>query len=529
MGENWALKSSNLRKLLRNLEQFYHDNLKKDADFLAQTSNVGDIARSSDPVAIAELVELVAAAAVTCDRKSEFVTRILQMTPESQVQMKGIIEASLKRVSDFEDDEIEDDGGDEPELVFGDSGGKALENNDSEVLFGDDHLKHDGFVSSSYADKDDLTRALADAQRELASHKAKAALQAEDSSKAQSQLRALVEDLQDRLVQRQAELISAEDELRATTSELDDAKSKLAELEEQKAQMADDLDVANSKAEQLRRAEATVVAYKRKLESVGLMNQQMTDLEDQAQSYLRQIMDLEDKVKRTHTMQKNIEDLQKQVTTLDKEKTEMSQLIQTANADVTDLKSKLNAAESAKKMYERELAELRAQQEDGAINMVEDSASVEGFASSQSISQAREKAMRLEIENKALRDQLEQLKAPVDGSSAVGGKGDEQSLRVEVNRLKEELAKVEQEKNKIGSDKDKLEAYTKRTLAKFQEKYLRALSDCKNKLKEKQDKIEALEVRSASEKAAQRREERLLSSTIYELGLALMQIRLKER
>ena len=50
-----------------------------------------------------------------------------------------------------------------------------------------------------------------------------------------------------------------------------------------------------------------------------------------------------------------------------------------------------------------------------------------------------------------------------------------------------------------------------------------------NLSKEKQDKIEALENRSASEKTAQKREERLLSSTIYELGLAIMQNRLKER
>jgi len=47
-------------------------------------------------------------------------------------------------------------------------------------------------------------------------------------------------------------------------------------------------------------------------------------------------------------------------------------------------------------------------------------------------------------------------------------------------------------------------------------------------LKEKHDKIEALEMRSAAEKTAQKREERLLSSSIYELGLAIMQQRLKE-
>jgi 6-pyruvoyl-tetrahydropterin synthase len=102
-------------------------------------------------------------------------------------------------------------------------------------------------------------------------------------------------------------------------------------------------------------------------------------------------------------------------------------------------------------------------------------------------------------------------------------------LQNELEALKVELAKKEQENQKISNDKDKLEAYTKRTLAKFQDKYLVALQECKTKLKEKQDKIEILESRSASERTAQKREERLLSSTLYELGLAIMQNKLKER
>jgi protein HOOK3 len=81
--------------------------------------------------------------------------------------------------------------------------------------------------------------------------------------------------------------------------------------------------------------------------------------------------------------------------------------------------------------------------------------------------------------------------------------------------------------SKLQNDKEKLEAYTKKTLQKFQEKYLVALQDCKAKLKEKHDKIEALEMRSANEKMAQKREERLLSSAIFELGLGVMQNCLK--
>jgi protein HOOK3 len=119
--------------------------------------------------------------------------------------------------------------------------------------------------------------------------------------------------------------------------------------------------------------------------------------------------------------------------------------------------------------------------------------------------------------------------APMAVAVAASDSSDVVSLKSEIERLQEELGTKEKENAKISGDKDKLEAYTKRTLAKFQDKYLVALQECKAKLKEKQDKIEILETRSASERTAQKREERLLSSTIYELGLAIMQNRLKER
>jgi protein HOOK3 len=152
---------------------------------------------------------------------------------------------------------------------------------------------------------------------------------------------------------------------------------------------------------------------------------------------------------------------------------------------------------------------------------------VEGFDSHAPVSaEQREKTMRMEIENKKLKEELEALK---NGGVLASAFGDTSALEAEIKALKEELEKKTAENKKIGSDKDKLEAYTKRTLAKFQDKYLVALQECKAKLKEKQDKIEILESRSATEKTAQKREERLLSSTIYELGLAIMQNRLKER
>mmetsp|Transcript_115315 Transcript_115315/g.320685 ORF Transcript_115315/g.320685 Transcript_115315/m.320685 type:complete len:263 (-) Transcript_115315:30-818(-) len=262
-----------------------------------------------------------------------------------------------------------------------------------------------------------------------------------------------------------------------------------------------------------------------------MVNQQMTDLEDQAAGYLRQIMDLESEVKKTQSLQKQVDSLQMKLVTLEKERSDKSDSLQNTATEIAELKSLLGSAEKAKKMYESELKELRAQQ---AVEQ-EDVSAVQGFDTQapQLSKEQKEKMVRLEYENKKLKEELEAAKnaAPAEAaaSAAPAASGDAAALQAEVTSLKEELAKKEAQNKKIGSDKDKLEAYTKRTLAKFQDKYLVALQECKAKLKEKQDKIEVLESRSATEKTAQKREERLLSSTIYELGLAIMQTRLKER
>jgi len=532
LGDNWALKSSNLRKLIRNIEYYYREDLHKDAaeSFREISSNVSKISRTGDTNSIEPLVELVAAAAVTCPRKSEFVSRIMSMSSESQIQMKGIIESSLQRMDDYDEaDGDHDDANEEedPEMIFseetGEQGiGRSTINGSGKSLFGTDHLKQ----STPDIDSDKLEQSLAETKRELATHKSLMNELREDADKAQYKLRALVEDLQDRLAKRQDELITSEEELRDATSELDSLKSKVGDLEEEKSQLADELDVASAKATQLHKAEATVMAYKRKLEGVGVMNQQMTDLEDQAAGYLRQIMDLEAEVKKTTTLQRQVDLLQKKLNISEKDKINNTESLQNATIEISKLKDTLLSAEKAKKLYMDELKELRDQQ---AVQ--EEDVAVEGFDGQAQISTAqREKNMRLEIENKKLQTELEALKnaSSTDEISIVSA-GATDTLQAKFDALKEELGAKVAENKKVVSDKDKLEAYTKRTLAKFQDKYLVALQECKTKLREKQDKIEVLENRSATEKTAQKREERLLSSTIFELGLSIMQKRLKDR
>ena len=525
-------------------------------------TSIAPIARNGEEnrEAIASFVELITAAAVTCPEKGTFVGWIMNMKDNNRVQMKSIIQSSLGRVEDLDEDDIEGEGDSD-----GMGGSGDLQDNsdqDEMDLMSDDEASmkdmfrdamsqfkivtegmDDVFDSSERSttalsmevmkERDDLRTALAESKRELAAHQSQSQRMVEDTESSQKKLRALAEDLQERLEQRQTELVEVEDNLLKTKRALEDAEGKVDDLTEKNATLADELDIANAKASQLRKAEATVVAYRKKLEGVGVMNQQMTDLEDQSAKYLGQIMDLEMETKKVPELQKNLDGIKRDFARAQKEKNEATEAITTKAAEISQLKSKLSASVTAKKMFEEELNELRSIQQSESKD-IEDDLDITGISltSAKSVTEVREKAMRLEIENKNLKKQL-----GIDIHSAIGSSMVTSSvsnatvagLEDEIKNLQAAIKKKEAIITKLTTDKDRLEAYTKKTLAKFQEKYLVALQECKAKLKEKHDKIEQLEIRSAAEKSNQKREEKLLSSAMYELGLSIMQQKLKER
>ena len=591
LGDNWALKNSNLRKLLRNIEQYYHHVLHRDYDNGNwSTIDLQKMARTNDRPTILVLCQLVIGAAVTCPEKQIYISRIMEhMAPDTQVIMKHLIQQSLSKLTEFhtnEEDEYDDNHGDvdnmefdnhndesnapedddENELVFGHAGGMYDQGiNEPTKLF---HSAKKNYSSGSGGDggggNGSLQQQLDDTVRELASLKVQANIAAEDNQKTEFKLSAIIEDLQDRLMKRQDELIQVEEDLRDAVTELEETKSKLAEVENEKTTLEDDLDVLQSKAQQLHKAEAMVVAYKKKLDSMGTANQHVAELEGQAEKFLRQIMTLESEVKKSTALQRTVTAQEETIRKLEKAVNNHAATVKSTTTEIADLKSRLQAAESAKKMFEGELNELRMKQqvENDTARAVaqqeqqnDNGAAANGKTDSNPnhammTTDQREKMMRLEIENQQLREQLLQYESndattatpppqpatkttnettpfAVAVPAAASPDAIVIGLQAEIQRLTEAYQAKDQENMKIASDKDKLEAYTKRTLAKFQDKYLVALQECKAKLKEKQDKIELLEKRSQTERNAQKREERLLSSTIYELGLGIMQHKLK--
>lgn len=463
------------------------------------------------------IVELIAAAAVTCEDKGVFVERIMEMEQQNAVELQNILQDVLGRLTDVDEGGEDEGEEDDDSLNFGSPEPADMSAASPQVLF----ASHGGGEDSEIVkERDELRSSLADARRELAAVKSKAKLQEEDDEADKKKLRSLLDDAQSRLSEVENNLFTKEQEATQKARELRECETKINDLEEKCATLDDELDVAKDKASRLAKAEATVAAYRKKLENMGAMDQDVKNMADQTEGYLRKIMELEKENNKIPALQRSLEEAQSQAKKSEARCTTAEESLKSKDNEITKLRNDAFTAEKAKKMYQEELTELRAQH--ASADEVSSPMANLSVGISDGLSEAKEKAMRLEIENSDLKTQLEQLQTQgtVNAAAASG------DVPEAVAALEKQLNDKNAEVTKLMNDKEKLEAYTKKTLQKFQEKYLVALQDCKAKLKEKHDKIEALEMRSANEKVAQKREERLLSSAIYELGLGMMQTRL---
>mmetsp|Transcript_37949 Transcript_37949/g.85386 ORF Transcript_37949/g.85386 Transcript_37949/m.85386 type:complete len:565 (-) Transcript_37949:24-1718(-) len=494
-GPNWALKASNLKKLVRNLEDFYHDELSKDADFDSLSSRANEIAKGEDMDGLLEIVELVMVAATLCDDRSIFVPRIQQMSPEAMAEMQDILQEAMSTVTDFV--EGGSHGEDDADSIMFEEG-EEDKNISGEVLFpshGDEELQKE---------RDQLRQALQDANREIGHLKSQAAIESEENQKDKEKLRLLNQDLHDRLRKREDELSQAEQTISTNGRALDEATNEVHDLKEKSSSLADELDVEKSKVLNLSKKAAMVEVYRKKLDAIETSDSSGST--EQAENYIEQIMKLESANQKIPKLERDLDEAQTKAKKLEARIQEQIDHLATKESEISKFKSDALNAVKSKKMFEDELKELRAQQEgaaDAAITL-------------NGLSGASE--AKLKSDNTRLRAQLEQMQqASSSSASALEGDSDK------VSELKKELAAKEDEVSRLVNDKEKLEAYTKKTLQKFQEKYLVALQDCKAKLREKHERIEALEMRSASEKVAAKREEKLVSSALYELGLTMMQ------
>lgn len=100
-GGNWALEVSNLRTLLRLLDDYFRTVLGKKID--NSEIDLNELARSKNVEEIINLVELVIGVAVMCESKNTFIRNIFLLNQESQAVLHDLVAHVLEKAVDIEE------------------------------------------------------------------------------------------------------------------------------------------------------------------------------------------------------------------------------------------------------------------------------------------------------------------------------------------------------------------------------------------------------------------------------------------
>ncbi|GMI47598.1 hypothetical protein TrCOL_g4657 [Triparma columacea] len=184
-----------------------------------------------------------------------------------------------------------------------------------------------------------------------------------------------------------------------------------------------------------------------------------------------------------------------------------------AQAEVASLRAELKEVQAMGEGRQKDLEATRATLRDAKKALEESKAKEE---------QIKKERGEGEESNKRREEEVEQLRKREEKQ-----KGEIDSFKEAVAKLTASLKTSSSTISKLKSDRLNIEAYTKQTITRFQDKYLVALQGCRQKVKDERARAEGLEERMERDKASQKREERLLSATIYELGLRIMSERMK--
>lgn len=138
---------------------------------------------------------------------------------------------------------------------------------------------------------------------------------------------------------------------------------------------------------------------------------------------------------------------------------------------------------------------------------------------------ATKRAADLEAQILMLKGQCEEMeeevgKAKEEGVLAVAA---QESALARVRALVAETQDLEGQIATLKGEKDRLEGYTRKTLQAVQEKYVQTLGSLKRSNAEYKGKCQALEARLQEDRVAQKREEKLLMSAVYGLGMEMLQ------
>lgn len=421
---NWRLKLSNLKKVLKGILDFYADVLGQHIqDF--HMPDLPVIAERGDIVQTGRLLQLVLGCAVNCDKKQQYIEEIMGMEEAVQhVVMNAIQELMTKETP-------------------ASPGGEAL----SAVA---DQLKRtETELNQTISSRDELLQrcheldfqvaSLREENLHLRSERGKMDSQLNVSDEVEDpttpigrkfqQLQRQVETLQESLevVESHKEDLLIKVDLQAR--ELAETKNKNDELTavvQETSSLKDELDILRDRAAKAEKMEAAVDTYKRKLEDAADAKRQLKLLEEKNAAYVEQTLGLEEELRKSTALKAQVEAFKRQVQELQLKLGEEIERGDKAEFERARNAEKLSIVEAEKTSLQSERESLKEVVEELTLGQtaVEEADSVDGDLETstdrmEALSmppEIRAKFIKLRRENKALRASSNGPRPPSDES-----------------------------------------------------------------------------------------------------------------
>ncbi|XP_013889242.1 protein Hook homolog 2 isoform X2 [Austrofundulus limnaeus] len=505
--DNWRLKVSNLKKILKSMLEYYHDVLGHQVsdEHLPDVNLIGEM---GDVPELGKLVQLVLGCAVSCEKKQEQIQQIMTLEESVQHVVMTAIQELLTKEPSSEPGSPE---------TFGDF---------------DFQSRKYYFLSEEADETEGLSQRCRNLEHQLSlGVEEKLSLQAEICSLKERLSRCdsldasataitgkkllLLQSQMEQLQEENYRLENSRDDLRVRAEVLERDVANLQHRNEELTSLAheaqalkDEMDILRHSSDRVNQLEALVDSYKRKLEDLGDLRRQVRLLEERNTVYMQRTCELEEELRRANAVRSQLDTYKRQAHELHTKHSAEAMKAEKWQFEFKNLYDKFDALlkEKERLMSERDTLreandELRcAQIQQGCVSGTElgdSGVAVGNLAAEIMPTELRETVVRLQSENKMLcaqeetyRQKLVEVQTELEEAQRSKNTLETQNRlnQQQISELRsqvEELQKALQEQGSRNEDSS--------LLKKKLEEHLEKLHEAHSDLQKKKEVIDDLE------------------------------------
>ncbi|XP_042305704.1 protein Hook homolog 3 isoform X1 [Sceloporus undulatus] len=513
VGDNWRLKVSNLKKILKGILDYNHEILGQQInDFILPDVNL--IGEHSDAAELGRMLQLILGCAVNCEQKQEYIQTIMMMEESVQHVVMTAIQELMSKESPVS------------------AGNDAYVDLDRQLKKTTEELNEALATKEEIAQRcHELDMQVAALQEEKSSLLAENQVLMERMNQSDSiedpnspagrrhlQLQSQLEQLQEETFRLEA----AKDDYRIRCEELEkeivelrQQNEELTNLAEEAQTLKDEMDVLRHSSDKVSKLEGQVDSYKKKLEDLGDLRRQVKLLEEKNTMYMQNTVSLEEELRKANAARSQLETYKRQVVELQSRLSEESKKADKLEFEYKMLKEKVDSLQKEKDRLRTErdslketIEEIRCVQAQEGQLTTSGLLPLGGQESSDSLAaeivtpEIKEKLIRLQHENKMLKlnqegsdnEKIALLQSLLDDANLRKNELETENRLVN-QRLLEVQSQVEELQKSLQEQGSKAEDAISVILKKKLDEHLEKLHEANNELQKKRAIIEDLEPR----------------------------------